>query len=362
MHWYPRYVPVDEQRARIVSEIHGLRARGVEVQPIELRGRAIARNFWGRYWCEHLESFSEYAARLAHGRAYVRNGSVCHLAIESGGVDAMVVGSALYHVTIRIRRLEESTWTAIRTACAGRIGSVVELRQGRLATPVMERVTDRDAGLFPQPRDIVPSCGCPDRATMCKHAAAVLAGVGARLDDNPELLFLLRGVAEKELITGAPASGDGTAGGAGVDLDARNGAVAPPAAESTTLHLAAPSPSTASTAVEPGGPGATDWATPPRTVKKTLTYRPPSPARSHPRITSADLSAADEAVGFQPTGELVAGLREQCGCSVVEFADLIQVTPTTVRRWETTSGPLNLHARPWEALQALYLEVEKHAG
>ena len=98
MHWYPRYVPVDAQRARTVSEMNRLVARGVKVQPVELRGRTLARSFWGRRWCEHVESFSQYAARLAHGRAYLRNGSVCHLSIESGGVDAMVIGSALYHV------------------------------------------------------------------------------------------------------------------------------------------------------------------------------------------------------------------------------------------------------------------------
>ena len=357
MHWYPRYVPVDEQRARTVSEIHGLRARGVKVQPIELRGRAIARNFWGRRWCEHLESFSEYAARMAHGRAYVRNGSVCHLAIESGSVDAIVVGSALYTVSIRIRRIEESAWTAIKTACAGRIGSVLDLYQGRFSDHLIESVADRDTGLFPQPGEIVPSCECPDRATMCKHAAAVLSGVGTRLDESPELLFLLRGVDEKELIAAEPAPDHG-AEAVAVDLNARNGAVASSVAESMTPHVADPSQSTALVLGTPGPSGSTDWATPPRTVKKTLTYRPPTTKPSPSRATPADLP--DEAAGFQPTGELIAELRGQCGCSVAEFADLIQVTPTTVRRWESTSGALNLHTRPWEALLALHLEIEKH--
>ena len=93
VHWYPRYVPVDAQRARTVSEMNRLAASGVKVQPVELRGRTLASSFWGRRWCEHVESFSEYAARLAHGRACLRNGSVCHLSMEPGGVDAMVIGS-----------------------------------------------------------------------------------------------------------------------------------------------------------------------------------------------------------------------------------------------------------------------------
>ncbi len=355
MHWYPRYVPVDEQRARTVSEIQGLRARGVTVQPIELRGRTIARNFWGRRWCEHLESFSEYAARLSHGRSYVRNGSICHLAIDPGAVDAMVVGSALYHVSIRIRRLGSPDWAAIRRACAGRIGSVPELHEGLLPDDVAAVITDRDAGLFPQPGEIVPSCECQDRATMCKHAAAVLSGVGSRLDDNPELLFLLRGVNEAELISteSAPA-GDQAAAGA-PEPAMRNGttpngtALTEPAADELTAFKLSSAES----------PSATDTATPPRRVKKTLTYRPPIPAAGLPRSAPA---RDEEAVSFEPTGELVAELRERCGCSIAEFADLLQVTPTSVRRWENTAGALNLHARPWEALLALFLEIEKHHG
>lgn len=355
MHWYPRYVPVDEQRARTVSEIRSLRARGVKVQPVEIRGRTIARNFWGRRWCEHLESFSEYAARLAHGRAYVRNGSVCHLAIEPGGIDAMVVGSTVYHVSIRIRRLERSVWTDIRAACAGRIGSVPDLRQGRFPARVAEVVTHRDTGMFPQPGEIVPSCECSDRETMCKHAAAVLSGVGSRFDEAPELLFLLRGVDETELISDAPVPTRDVAAGGGA-LHAGNGA-APNAAERTVRNAAGPAGSNGSAPEPPGSTG----PAPPRKVKKTLTWRPPQPPPALPRNRPAD-HLPEDAAEFQPSGELVAGLREQCGCSIAEFAELLGVTPTTVRRWEAASGPLNLHARPWEALLALRREIEKHVG
>jgi uncharacterized Zn finger protein len=363
VHWYPRYVPVDEQRARTVSEMHELRARGVRVQPVELRGRTIAQSFWGRHWCEHLESFSEYTARLAHGRAYVRNGSVCHLAIEAGGIDAMVVGSTLYHVAIRVRQLDRSVWTAIVNACAGEIGSVRELREGRFPARVAEILTDRDAGLFPHPSEIVPDCECSDRAP-CKHAAAALSAIGRRLDDHPELLFLLRGVDEAELIgtTPTPARGhtemDPPANGsAGTLFDIDPGAGGTAAPESTmTLNLAGPAATDepAFGASMPAAPAA------PRKAKKTLTYRPPLPTAALP---AREPAAGDDGTnGFRPTGELLLSLRERCGCSVAEFADLIQVTATTVRRWETTSGPLNLHARPWEALLALHQEIEKHAG
>lgn len=368
MHWYPRYVPVDGQRARAVSEMHELRSRGVSVQPIEIRGRTIARSFWGRHWCEHLESFSEYAARLAHGRAYVRNGSICHLAVDVGGVDAMVIGSALYRVAIRIRRLPAPAWMAIRNACVGRIGTLSELYEGRLPDRVVAAIVPPDAGLFPQPGEIVPSCECPDRAPMCKHAAAVLSGIGSRLDDSPELLFRLRGVDETELIadgvapTPAGATADVSAGDDGkptVDVDpgSGNGATAPyrPGATSNATE-----PAAFSNAPARGTPTPADPAPAPRRVKKTLTYRPSTPTASLPLALPAGI--AGEAAGFQPTGELVGELRERCGCSVAEFADLIQVTAPTVRRWETTSGPLSLHARPWEALRALHVEIQKHEG
>ena len=345
VHWYPRYVPVDRQRARTVSEIHDLRTRGVRVQPIELRGRTIARSFWGRRWCEHLESFSEYAARLALGRTYLRNGSVCHLAIEAGGVDAMVVGSALHHVAIRIRQIDKATWTSIGIACAGQIGSALDLLEGRLPDQVTEIVTNRDAGLFPRPGEIVPDCDCSDHTTMCKHAAAALSGVGSRLDENPELLFLLRGVDQAALLAcnlAAP--------------DAQTTADAPATADIETIFAGDLDGTNGMPASDAPQPLA---STPLRRVKKTLTYRPPAAIAT--RLPPAPTGAGDRAAGFRPTGELVASLREQCGCSVGEFADLIQVTATTVRRWETTSGPLNLHARPGEALLALHLEIEKHA-
>ena len=354
MHWYPRYVPVDAQRARTVSEMNRLVASGVSVQPVELRGRTLATSFWGRQWCEHVESFSEYAARLAHGKAYLRNGSVCHLSIAPGGVDAMVIGSALYHVTLRIRRLEAAAWTALRTACAGRIESVLALHQGRLRDDVAAEVTDRGGGLFPQPGDIVASCECGDTTAMCKHAAAVLTGIGSRLDERPELLFLLRGVDETELIAAEAALPRDTLAAGGVEPRATRGAAASKAADS--WPASGPAESTAFVFAPP----ATDSAMPSRQVKKTLTYRPPPTPDASRRRTSSEI--AGEAAGFAPTGEMVAALRKQCGCPVAEFAELIQVTPTTVRRWEATPGALNLHAAPWEALRALYRESRRHQG
>ena len=356
MHWYPRYVPVDAQRARTLSEINRLVASGVKVQPVELRGRTLASGLWGRRWCEHVESFSEYAARLAHGRACLRNGSVCHLSMEPGGVDAMVIGSALHHVTLRVRRLEAAAWTAMRAACAGRIDSVVELREGRLPDDVAEMVTDRDSGLFPQPGDIVASCDCGDTTVLCKHAAAVLWGIGSRLDERPELLFLLRGVDETELIAAAePALSRDPVAAGGLESGATQRRTALKSADSVSLNAPRPAEFKASLSAPPSAGS----AAPSRPVKKTLTYRPPGASDARRRRTPSDL--AGEAAGFVPTGAMVTDLRERCGCSVAEFADLIQVTPTTCAAGKPP-GRLNLHAFPREALRALYRESRAHQG
>lgn len=197
--WRP-YVSVAQRRARAQRKMAALKKKGVDIQPVEIAGRKIAKTFWGEAWCDHLESFSDYANRLPRGRTYVRNGSVCHLEVKKGEILAKVAGSELYNLRIRIKTLPPKKWKAIKGRCAGQVGSLLELLQGRLSDHVMEVVTNRQDGLFPLPREISLNCDCPDWAVMCKHVAAVLYGVGARLDDRPELLFLLRGVDHEELI------------------------------------------------------------------------------------------------------------------------------------------------------------------
>ena len=241
--WQP-YVPVAERRARAQREMDKLRKKGQDIQPVNLAGRTIARSFWGKGWCDHLESFSDYINRLPRGRTYVRNGSVCHLDIRPGRVEAIVSGSELYRIVIRITELKAATWTSIKDKCAGHIGSMLELLQGKLSGQVMAIVTNRLNGLFPQPGEMTLDCSCPDWATMCKHVAAVLYGVGSRLDSRPELLFLLRGVDAQELIAteiALPGAAAGIAGdtladdqlGAifGIDLDTETDARPVPQAQ-----------------------------------------------------------------------------------------------------------------------------------
>jgi uncharacterized Zn finger protein len=194
------YVPVAQRRAQAAREVEKRRKKGQSVSPVVIEGRTIARTFWGKAWCDNLESYSDYANRMPRGRTYVRNGSVVDLQIEPGKVTGLVSGSELYKVHIHIDPLPQQQWRSSKARCAGQIGSLVELLQGKLSKSVIEIVTAHDGGLFPKTNEIHFSCSCPDWASMCKHVAAVLYGVGARLDQQPELFFVLRKVDHLELI------------------------------------------------------------------------------------------------------------------------------------------------------------------
>jgi len=194
------YVPVARRRANALREIAKRTKKGQSASPVNIEGRKIADTFWGQAWCTNLEGYSDFENRLPRGRTYVRNGSVVDLKIAKGQIKALVSGSELYEIQIDIDAQPKQNWMALKEQCAGKIGTLVELLQGKLSKAVMELVTDRDQGLFPKPKEIKMRCSCPDYAGMCKHIAAVMYGVGNRLDSSPELLFLLRAVDHKELI------------------------------------------------------------------------------------------------------------------------------------------------------------------
>jgi uncharacterized Zn finger protein len=200
--WRP-YVPVAQRQRRAQKKISEMKKKGQSFAPVTIEGCAIAKSFWGKSWCDNLERYSDYENRLSRGRTYVRNGSVVDLQIEKGEVAAWVSGSELYQVKATIAPVKAGRWTSICRDCAGAVNSLVELLQGRLAKGVMDRVCRKGDGLFPAPTEIKLACSCPDWANMCKHVAAVLYGVGARLDHNPQLLFVLRGVDESDLLARA---------------------------------------------------------------------------------------------------------------------------------------------------------------
>lgn len=214
--WAP-YVPVAERRRKAAGAMARLANKGQTISPVVVQGSTIATTAWGKAWCANMESYSDYANRLPRGRTYVRNGSVVDLQITPGTVAAKVSGSSIYCTTITVKPVPKENWQQICAACAGGIDSLVELLQGRFSRSVMDRLCRQGDGLFPAPKDIRFDCSCPDSATLCKHVAAVLYGVGARLDSQPELLFTLRQVDPAELLSKAgsgvvtaPAAGERT--------------------------------------------------------------------------------------------------------------------------------------------------------
>jgi uncharacterized Zn finger protein len=351
-YWRP-YVPVAQKRANAMRKIEKMRKKGVTIQPIEIEGRSIAKSFWGKTWCDHLESFSDYENRLPRGRTYVRNGSVCHLEIKKGQIEAMVSGSELYHVSIGIKPLQNSRWKAIKRQCSGKIGSMLELLKGRLSDQVMSIVTDRAKGLMPLPGEIKLNCSCPDWADMCKHVAAVLYGVGSRLDTIPELLFTLRGVDAGELISTdivLPMSNAALAGKTiaadqisdifGIDM-ANNGDADPKQIMpgETGISLRRKSIDIKTTSGKKIAPSAKKEFN----VKTITSIHKPSPIADKPQMRF--------------TGKLVTTLRQRLKLTVPQFAKRVAVSPAIVYRWGKTPGDLKLQNRTMRKLAELHRQL-----
>ena len=394
-HW-PRYVTVAERRIKAEKEMQKLQKKGKELQPVVLDTQKIAHSFWGKAWCHHLESFSDYSNRLPRGRSYVRNGSVCHLEIRPGVIEAHVSGSSLYTVTIRVKPLPAASWTALKEKCSGQIGSMLELLQGKFSDKVMAIVADRKTGLFPQPGEMDLSCSCPDWAKMCKHVAAVLYGIGSRLDTRPELLFLLREVNAEELLfanVALPAAAmhadvlasDNLGAIFGIDLEPES---EPTAASRAPEDSVAASPRTPRAKPEPqpkrrSGPkpvgkakakasperkGAKAAASPPAVTKRGKTPTPaaaqtatvgagsqPKELTREPRMPAPapkKPSPRPQRV-FRAEGPFIRALRVRLKLTAERFASQIGVTPATVRRWEATAGPLRIQSRPLKALREI---------
>jgi uncharacterized Zn finger protein len=200
---FPPYVPVAERRRLAALEVKRLQKKGRTIEGVQIAGKGIAQTFWGKAWGDNLEGYSDFANRLPRGRTYVRNGSVVDLQVTPGRVTALVSGSSLYEIEVKIRPLARARWKALVETSAREMLSMVDLLAGSFSEQVMRRFCDRAGGLFPAPQEITLECSCPDWATMCKHVAAALYGVGARLDARPELLFTLRGVDPMDLVTAA---------------------------------------------------------------------------------------------------------------------------------------------------------------
>lgn len=197
---FGEYVSVGEKKRRAERQIAKL-SKKRKIKPVTVAGRSLARTWWGKAWNKNLERYADFANRVGRGRSYLRHSCVIHLEVEPGKVTAIVNGSDLYNITIDIDPVDEKTWEEIRKICSGKLDSIADLVDGKFPKQLEELFMKKGSGLFPSPDEISFDCDCPDWASMCKHIAACLYGIGSRLDDDPTLLFVLRKIDPAELIS-----------------------------------------------------------------------------------------------------------------------------------------------------------------
>jgi uncharacterized Zn finger protein/DNA-binding transcriptional regulator YiaG len=343
---YGPYVSVAQKKARAENLARRLQKERPDLRPVCPQGRTIAASFWGKAWCRHLRTYADHVNRIGRGRSYVLNSAVCHLEVTSGRLEALVAGSQghPYKVAVTVQPVGQSQWQAITEACAGRVGSMLDLLSGRFPKEIMARVSDPETGLFPKLGELKFACSCPDWAQMCKHVAAVLYALGHRLDEEPELLFTLRGVDPGELANlqalgqvadaGAPAeiSAESLSAMLGIELDLGTGK--PP-----SRRKASPPPKAASS--------------PP----KATPQRPAAPrakvARASGRRPAAPPAFANPE---RLKGREIAALRKKMKLTVAEFAAALGSAQISVVRWEAQKIPA-LHQASKDKLLALAAKV-----
>lgn len=199
---YPEYIPVAKKKENAQKNIEKLRKKNPNISPVIIEGKSIAEKWWGKAWNKNLESYADLSNRIGRGRSYLRHGAVLDLQIKKGKIEALVQGSSSrpYAVVIQIDKLDDKRWKSVLEICNHRIDTMETLISGKFPKEFDELFKAAKNGLFPYPKEIHFNCSCPDSATVCKHVAAVLYGVGARLDKDPILFFKLRDIDFEELL------------------------------------------------------------------------------------------------------------------------------------------------------------------
>ncbi len=199
---FPRYESVAEKKAKASRSLAKMKKKNPDIEPVIIEGRTLVKSWWGKSWNINLESYADYSNRIERGKRYVRNNAVLDLKISKGKVAAKVQGSRVkpYDVEITIDALDNKKWEQVTELCNHRIDSLEQLIEGKFPKELEILFTDKIYGMFPSPKEIHFACSCPDWAYMCKHVAATLYGIGARLDNDPMLFFALRDIDGQMLI------------------------------------------------------------------------------------------------------------------------------------------------------------------
>lgn len=327
---WPRFISASERRAMAEERLEALRSQGTVIQPVRIQGQNGFQSVWGRAWYRHISSLRDIGKRLPHGQIYARNGSIRHLEVLSGKVQALVMGTKIYDLVLRVLPVRGSVWQDIKNVSSGRVDSVEDILQGQLPAEVMDQMLDPDKGLFPVPKELSWSCTCQEKGPVCKHVAAVLYGVGARFDQNPDDLFRWRGVRPQDLILSR--------------LNIQK------AQSEYKEHILSQE--------QAGDIFGLEWD------NAVVVPEPPvqSPETGEPKVGRSESKQEQKIPLNPPTGESVLSLRERAGLSVQEFAQRIGVSLASVYRWEKTSGELYLRSRPLKALRQLSREVSSQGS
>lgn len=163
-----------------------------------VQGEEIAATWWGHAWVEALEDTALDRARLERGRAYAGRGNVASITVTPGRVTAYVHGSRPrpYRTEIRLRTLPDDDWDDFLAAASARPDHIAAL----LDKDVPHALADA-ADLLPTAGDLIPDCSCPDNGYPCKHAAALCYQTARLLDEDPFVLFLMRGRGERDILS-----------------------------------------------------------------------------------------------------------------------------------------------------------------
>jgi len=221
---------------------HGIKAR--------TRRGAFGKTWWASRWIDALESLVN-PGRLARGRTYARAGRVVSLEVDREGVKAVVQGSRPepYRVSIQFKRLSDAEWERVIDAMATEALYAARLLSGEMPEQIEEVFANSSVGcsLFPSVEgDLRTHCTCPDLANPCKHIAAAHYLLGERFDEDPFLMFLLRGRSQDEIVAALRARRGGPESEATPEVEPVAEAdlstfwTAPPQAEEVALHFALP--------------------------------------------------------------------------------------------------------------------------
>lgn len=201
------YIPDDAPRLKAADlerlarqRLQELQAEGVTTSPVVGKGKKLAAHFWGSAWMKHLALCESGGLNLAPGRTLLRHGCVLQLRLGEGTIDALVSAERLHEVHLKLNPLGEDRLEVLRQRCHGHIDSAVSLLEGKVDAAVLTRLCEPDTGLLPEPADWQMNCDCPDWAEPCPHAAAAIYAAGVLIDNDPALLFTLRGVNVQELM------------------------------------------------------------------------------------------------------------------------------------------------------------------